>query len=295
MTGPFAAPRALDHCVLPTADLVVAASRLGVLGFTVAPKGVHPFGTANRCVYFSDGTFLEPLATHDQQRVAEAKRAGNVFVARYDEYRSGRSAEGFSALVFASGDAAADHAGFVEARRSAGAMLEFSREAVDAFGNTGVASFRLAFAADRHAPDCLLFTCERVNAPAIDRSGLQRHANGVTAIRSIVLTARIPEEFEAFLHTASGARAVAANGSLTMRMANCAIQIVKPDAFLAAFDHPSAREDLQARAIVFEVANLPATESHLVSSNIKYRTVDRRLIIDPAPGQGAIFVFEENV
>ena len=51
-------PRALDHLVLPTTSLAVARDRLTTLGFTVAPDGVHPFGTVNCCIYLADGTFL---------------------------------------------------------------------------------------------------------------------------------------------------------------------------------------------------------------------------------------------
>ena len=59
--------------------LGVARTRLTALGFTVAPNGVHPFGTANCCVYLSDGTFLEPLAIDDAVQANATARAGNVF------------------------------------------------------------------------------------------------------------------------------------------------------------------------------------------------------------------------
>ncbi|TIX70312.1 MAG: VOC family protein, partial [Mesorhizobium sp.] len=55
----------LDHLVLPTARLDAARVRLGSLGFVVAPTGIHPFGTENCCVFFADGTYLEPLAVGD--------------------------------------------------------------------------------------------------------------------------------------------------------------------------------------------------------------------------------------
>ncbi|TIX38964.1 MAG: VOC family protein, partial [Mesorhizobium sp.] len=60
-----ARPHPLDHLVLPTASLDVARARLTLLGFTVAPTGIHPFGTENCCVFLTDGTYLEPLAVAD--------------------------------------------------------------------------------------------------------------------------------------------------------------------------------------------------------------------------------------
>ena len=68
--------------MLPTASLDVARARLTSLGFIVAPTGIHPFGTENCCVFFADGTYLEPLAIGDEQAAAKAIADGNVFVAR---------------------------------------------------------------------------------------------------------------------------------------------------------------------------------------------------------------------
>ena len=97
--APATQARPLDHVVLPVADLGVARARLSALGFTVAPDGVHPFGTANCCVYLQDGTFLEPLAIGDAEQAAASARGGNVFTARDAAYRRAVGNDGFSALV----------------------------------------------------------------------------------------------------------------------------------------------------------------------------------------------------
>ncbi|MBW8910040.1 MAG: VOC family protein, partial [Mesorhizobium sp.] len=73
-------PHPLDHLVLPTGSLDVARTRLTALGFVVAPVGVHPFGTENACVFFADGTYLEPLAIGNEQVADRAIGEGNVFV-----------------------------------------------------------------------------------------------------------------------------------------------------------------------------------------------------------------------
>jgi hypothetical protein len=140
-------PRLLDHCVLPVPSLAVARKRYEALGFTVAPQGTHPFGTINSCVYFADDTFLEPLAVGDAAKVRDAIGSRNVFVARDALYRQAIGEDGFSALVFKTDDAKADHAGFEEADVSAGPVLDFSRAFVDPTGKSGKVSFRLAFAA----------------------------------------------------------------------------------------------------------------------------------------------------
>src|SRR5436190_12620545 len=152
-TAPASQARPLDHVVLPVADLAAARARLTALGFTVAPDGVHPFGTANCCVYLRDGTFLEPLAIGDAAQASASALGGNVFTARDAAYRRAVGNDGFSALVITTADAGADQAAFAAAGLSAGEILEFSRPFVGAAGARDTASFRLAFAADRHAPD----------------------------------------------------------------------------------------------------------------------------------------------
>src|SRR5688572_9176655 len=122
--APSAGARPLDHVVLPAASLAIARARLTALGFTVAPDGRHPFGTANCCVYLLDGIFLEPLAVDDAEQAGASARASNVFTARDAVYRRDVGNDGFSALVLATGDANADHAAFIEAGFSAGNMLE---------------------------------------------------------------------------------------------------------------------------------------------------------------------------
>ena len=101
----------LDHVVLPVADLGVARARLTALGFTVAPDGLHPFGTANCCVYLADGTFLEPLAVGDprkgervgprrqclhgaRRRLSPRCRQGRLLRAGAGERRCGRRPDG---------------------------------------------------------------------------------------------------------------------------------------------------------------------------------------------------------
>ncbi len=279
-------PRPLDHCVLPTADLDVARDRLTRLGFTVAPNGLHPFGTENCCVYFADGTFLEPLAVADQAKTDEAARQGNVFIARDRDWRGRHGEEGFPALVFASMDADDDHARFSQAGVSAGDRLSFSRPFVDASGKQDVASFKLAFAADRRAPDAYFFACERVNAPAVDRSALQRHANGVSRTRAVRLEARAPREFSVLLSALTGSAGVETASGLRFPASNGDVLVER------STDAALADTGLLLRGIVFGVASLADVDALLTEGGVAHTLQQGRIIVPPAPGQGAQFIFE---
>ncbi|MDH6234702.1 hypothetical protein M2281_005322 [Mesorhizobium soli] len=289
-----ATPRPLDHLVLPTADLGIARDRLSVLGFTVAPVGVHPFGTENACVYLADNTFLEPLVVGDAAKVKEAVATKNVFVARDRQFRTRNGEEGLSAVVFGTDDADADHKTFVEAGVSAGDRLDFSRPFTDASGKADMASFRLAFAAEADAPDAFFFTCQRANVPQVDRSALQAHANGARRIVSVVACADDPASHARFFEAVANAEALpAANGRIQVSLPNAAIELVDPATFMADTGIEAPAGTLRLAAVVFGVASLTQTEKLLRANVIEFDHCGSRLIVPSAPGQGAIFVFEE--
>ena len=50
---------------------------------------------------------------------------------------------------------------------------------------------------------------------------------------------------------------------------------------------------MQARAIVFGVTDLKATKSYLLSKGVDCEKFKGRVIVKPAPNQGAVFAFEE--
>ncbi|OQM75948.1 VOC family protein [Manganibacter manganicus] len=284
----------LDHLVLPTGSLVTARNRLTHLGFTVAPNGVHPFGTENCCIYLADGTFMEPLAIANPAEVAKAAASGNVFVARDRQYRQHRSEEGFSAVVFGTEDASADHDRYADAGISAGNMLEFSRPFVDASGKSDTASFRLAFAAKADAQNAFIFACQRLNAPKVDRSTLQAHKNGAQAIKQIISVADDPAAALRFLADAAGTDASMKDGAVSLP--NAKLTVLDPAAYAARYHiaTDNAVTALSFTAIVFSVAGLEKTGAVLAENDIASDMKAGSVVVAPAKGQGAAFIFEES-
>ncbi|MBX9461604.1 MAG: VOC family protein [Aquamicrobium sp.] len=274
------ASRALDHLVLPTADLAIARTRLAALGFTVAPQGVHPFGTINACVYFGDGTFIEPLAIEDPASVETAAEGGNSFILRDRLFRGTYGDEGLSAVVFSTADAEADHALFAEAGMSAGSMVEFSRPSLDAAGRADVASFRLAFASDG-SPGAFLFTCERRKVPAIDRSTLERHANDARRITQIDAVAPDADAFARFLSKAANASVTA---DRKIALSNAVLNV----------SEASQAADPRFTAVTFGIRDLSATAALFNANGIDYETRENALRVPATAGQGVDFIFEET-
>jgi hypothetical protein len=288
-------PRALDHLVLPTASLRTAKARLTQLGFTIAPVGRHPFGTENVCVYFADGTFIEPLAIGDREQAELAAGDGNVFVVRDRQFRSHNGEEGFSAMVLATDDADRDHAGFVQAGVLAGKRLDFSRPFTDASGKTDTASFRLAFAADKASPDTFFFTCQRVNAPKVDRSALQAHENGVRRIAGAIAVSEEPYAFGEFLSGVAGTQALdSLDGQIELQLPNATVRCVTPATF-EGMSGQAARQStgLRLAAVIFGVQSLALVETALRNNAIAHQHIGQRVIVPAAAGQGAVFIFEE--
>ncbi|RWO41439.1 MAG: VOC family protein [Mesorhizobium sp.] len=285
----------LDHLVLPTASLDVARARLVSLGFVVAPTGIHPFGTENCCVFLEDGTYLEPLAVGNAQAAAKAVADGNAFVARDRAYRDSRGNEGSSALVLGTQNADADHARYVEAGLSAGDMLSFSRAFTDAAGNSDTASFKLAFASGTGATDAFLFACERINAPKVDRSALQVHANGATGIIEVVAVSNEPSEQRRLISIATYSPATGQGSSTAFDLPNATLTVLDPVAFETRFGIPAgAPSELRLAAIVFSVRFADTVAKLLAASSVEHDIRGDDIVVRPASGQGAAFVFQEK-
>ncbi len=285
----------LDHVVLPVTTLGEARNRLQALGFTVAADAVHPFGTENCCVYFSDNTYLEPLGIAQRETCEAAAIKGNAFVARDQAYRFRHPADGFSAIAFTSHDIKADHKKYVKAGISAGRVVNFKREILDSKGATQTAAFSMSAAGDLRSPDFFYLACQRENLADFDLKKLQRHKNGVKSIREIVLSEVNPSDFQYLLQEVIGQRDQNAHSfGIELQSANVNIAVHSPVGMKAWFgaDIDQPERGLIGRAIVFGVRNLDKTGEWFEKNEINFHVISNRLIVDPAPGQGAIFAFE---
>lgn len=287
--------RKIDHLVLPVTDLARTRSRLSALGFTVAPDGHHPFGTANACVFLEDGTYLEPLALADRRKAGLAAKRGNVFTERDLVYRGRKAREGFSAFVVASDDAEADHARFVAEDVSGGQPLEFGRMMVSPDGDAVEARFRLAFAAAESSPDFFAFAVQRLVSFPQDMSALRSHANAVTGIKDIVLAAEDPLQAAPLLEQVLQTAGEASETGLAFPVANARVRVLDVEQMAHDFGFPvrGGSTGLSGQVVVFRTADLAVTEIILAANDVAFIRRDGRVLVSPAPGQGVLFGFEE--
>src|SRR5216683_6051354 len=81
--------RPLDHLVLCVRDLDAARRTYERLGFTLTPKAVHPFGTANSLIQFN-GNFLELLTVIDRRLIKPVAPGEFAFAAFNDRFLADR-------------------------------------------------------------------------------------------------------------------------------------------------------------------------------------------------------------
>lgn len=293
----MAKPVDVDHLVLPVGNIETASRRLSSLGFTLAPLALHPFGTQNACIFFEDGTYLEPLVIADPDKYRASIAAGDVFTGRDQAFRNAHGSDGFSALVAKTDDALADHQRFVETGISAGDVFDFSRPVTLPDGSQSEASFRLAFAAEGSASDFFFFACQRVKALPGDRSALVRHENGVIGLSEIQLVSDDPSAAAPLVEAVFQVdRKVSPDGDVLFEAGNVDIYVasdlMSPSA--SGADETGEKNGLRGATIVFSTADIAVTEAVLAANGVPHMREGARLMVPAAPGQGVAFAFEEK-
>ncbi|MEO0329244.1 MAG: VOC family protein [Pseudomonadota bacterium] len=280
-------PRNLDHVVLPVPNLKVSRSRYESLGFTVAPDGQHSFGTENACVFFENGTYIEPLAIGHRETVEAARDKGNNFLRRDNGYRFRNGDDGFSMVVFGGKDAKQEKKDFRQAGYLTGKIVTVKRPGL---------KVRAIFAIDERAPDFTMFRCERPDGPPEFDEKLTGHANGALNISRIYLYEDEPSDFQYYIQTLSGIREIRSHSfGLDFTLPNATLSALNESGVstLLGLDNVPTRRGMIALGFEITVKSLNELQSILSKNGISYRQLGEQLIVDPAEGQGAVITFKQ--
>jgi hypothetical protein len=195
--------RGLDHIVHAVRDLEAAADAYRSLGFTVGVRNRHPWGTHNHIVQFP-GFFIEILTMAEPDKLGD-DGFSTMFGGYHRDFLERR--EGFSMLILESRDAAADQHDFAAAKIAASPAMRFEREGKRPDGSKVQVAFSLAFARDLQAPQIGLAVCQQHFPENFWNADFQRHANGTTGVRGVVMVAADPAGHAAAIEAFAGARA----------------------------------------------------------------------------------------
>lgn len=276
--------RKIDHYVLPVRTLAESRARYEALGFTVNKDGIHPFGTANACVFLADGTYLEPLAVHDPIEVTN-QMTKNSFVMMDQRFRAECGSEGLSAIALATDDIETDERAFHAAGYDAPSRLAFSRRAISDTGETFTLSVDGAFCLNAEHPAFGMFTCQWLGEKKIIEKIRQApaHENTVTGIESVSLTAEHLERAKRYLTVGlDGCFKLVDDHSEVLTLDN-------GDVFLKSGNGP-----LCATSMTFIALDLSSVRSCFDKNDVIFKEQCGQLHVPPSAGQGITMVFKQG-
>jgi catechol 2,3-dioxygenase-like lactoylglutathione lyase family enzyme len=268
-------PRHIDHLVLAVRDLDAAAALYEALGFTLTPRALHPWGTANRLVQLQGG-FLELLAVAEPDKLAQADRGGFGFGTYNAAFLEKR--EGMSMLVLASADAEADRAAFAAAGIDPRPLFHFGRDAKLPDGRLARVAFTLAFVTPPAMPEAAFFVCQQHAPELFWKPEYQRHANGARRIAGLTMQAADPAATARFLEKLLDSRAGAHGDGLVIATDDAPLRLCPgavPSPRFAAFD--------------IAVGDPGAVAARLSAAGIAHR-IDGAALVVPAFGANLRFV-----
>jgi hypothetical protein len=278
--------KAINHLVLAGRDLEAMRSHYASLGFTVTPRGQHPFGTGNALVQLH-GTYLELLAVTAPQDVPEHDGGKLSFAAFNRDYLARH--QGFSMLVLDTTDARAD----VKAWRAAGLHayepFDFSRTAKLPDGQEITVGFSLAFVSHPAAPWLGLFACQHLRPDYFEQPRYLQHRSGATRVPEVWIVGDSAPELAGFMQTVSGAKLVTENSSrATLQTRTGAIVLAQPPAFERAFGLAAPHPGDGAHLAAFTVACQTLGELAALPRN------GNRHVLAPAKDFGTAIGFVET-
>jgi hypothetical protein len=177
--GPFG----IDHPLVVVRDLDAAADALAALGFTVTPRGRHPWGTHNRLALFPGG--LLELMTLGEPEAVETNGVDHGLFGRHVARFLDRHGEGVCMLALHSIDLDCD----IEAAQSRGlrvdGVIDFRRPVTLPGGTRDEAVVRLAMLTDRQNPHLSLFLCQQLKRGLVEVPAWTAHPNGASRLAGV--------------------------------------------------------------------------------------------------------------
>jgi len=286
--------RRFDHLVLPVHDLDRARQFYGRIGFTLTPLARHPFGTANSLVQLQ-GNFLELLAVADPAAIPKPATGKFSFGAFNEAFLKKR--EGFSMLVLASKDAAADAAEFKRLGLNAHDVFNFGRDATLPDGSKARVDFSLAFVTEPSMPEAVFFACQQHAPQYFWRPEYQKHPNGAIRITEVVMSAAEPAPYQRFFSKLMGAPASLSAEGLSVADAGEKLAVLNHAALARRYPEIARRGDggtPRFEAYVIATSSLASVRTLLAGAGVPYRDAGRSLIIPPAAAFDLAIEFTES-
>lgn len=282
----------LDHLVVVVRDLDLAAQTFEAMGFTVTGVGVHPWGTRNRLVQFSNRVFIELLEVAEPEKIPPHE--GNVFsFGAFNRDVLARRGEGMSMLALRGSSGAEDRDELEGRGVSVHAPFGFSRTATLPDGTTAPVGFDLTFAMSP-ARDMGFFTCAHIYPQNFWNETYMAHANHALAVTAVSIHAHEPPELTQFLLKTGGGGLIC-QGARHVAVSlgeGGAIEVLNDGAFAdTTGDVPPQAEGPVFAAIAIKVERLEALRLRLEQHGIMHHIKGRRLVVPHRAAHGVTLLF----
>lgn len=278
--------RSIDHAVIAAHDLEALASFWQRLGFQVSAQNLHPWGTRNHVIQFADH-FIELIGAGDAAKVQPRPLFAEALLAYLIER------QGMAMLALTSADAAADVNEFAAAKIAAGPVFSFTRRGADPHKASNQLGFDLAFAQSALLRQATIFTCHHRHPENFWTPSTQSHANGVVAIRKVMMVARDPADHAEFLRAVTGQpEMLATSFGLELKLGNAALEMLSAPAWRFATGLAQAPQDDGFAGLRLAVAEMPMLAQRLAAEHIPATFHQNRLVVAPQAAFGLALVFE---
>ena len=272
----------IDHAIVLVADLDRARRDYERLGFTVAPRGLHPpeHGTANHTVML-EREYVELLGV-------VAPTTGNA------AWRQALAeGDGLAALALQTPSADAVVAEMAAAGVALEAPVDFARPVVLADGSRSQAAFRTAHFPRGVAPGFHVFCCEHRTRHVTWRPELLHHANGAVALDNVLAASEAPAA-DAARVAALFAREPRAesDGAFVVDTGNGTIRFQTSASLAARFDGVDLA-GLRSAGLVgmtLRTRSVADTAAALARGGVRHATTRDGIVVAPGDACGVVLV-----
>jgi hypothetical protein len=279
--------KAINHLVLAGHDLDAMRELYGSLGFTLCPRGQHPFGTSNTVIQLH-GAYLELLAVTHPERIVDHEPGHFSFSAFNRDYLARH--EGFSMLVLGTQNARADIKAWSAAGLTTYEPFDFSRKAALPGGEEITIGFSLAYTSTSEAPWFGHFACQHLRPEYYEQPQYLEHANTAQAIADVWIVADRAAQIAHHVAAFVGGRGTPGSGTVTFDTPSGRIVLCNPDSFAAAFGVPPPHfeDGPHLAGLTIACESLDPLREH------RLEQVGNRLVLPPARAFGTALAFAKS-
>ncbi len=279
--------KGINHLVVDARDLDALRATWNGLGFTLLPRGQHPFGTGNTVIQL-EKNYIELLSVTMPQDVPEHGPTSFSFAAFNRDYLARH--DGFAMVVLDTDDAGADIRRWREAGLRTYDPFEFSRPARMADGREVTVGFSLAFASTPVAPWLGSFACQHFMPDYYAQPEYQRHDNTAATVADIWISGPRAPALASYFEILARAKSVRKSGRIDVPTRAGTIVLADPGAFEAAFGAPPPhlRDGPHLCGLTIDCRSL----DFLADKGLD--KVGERLVLPPTKGFGTAIAFKRQ-